>query len=51
MDGVAREVNVRLLGEGLELLSENGGTIEMNQLFFVDTGSTALVADSRREFV
>ena len=44
MDGVVREVNVRLLGKGLELLSANGVRIEMNQLLFAD--DTALVADS-----
>ena len=38
MDGVVREVNVRVL----ELLSANGGRI--NQLLFAD--DTALVADS-----
>ena len=44
MDGVVREVNVRVLGKGLELLSANGGRFEINQLLFaVDT---ALVADS-----
>ena len=44
MDGVAREVNVRVLGKGLELLSTNGGRFEINQLLFAD--DTALVADS-----
>ena len=34
MDGVVREVNVRVLGKGLELLSTNGGRFEINQLFF-----------------
>ena len=43
MDGVVREVNVSLLGKGLELLSANGGRFEINQLLFVD--DTALVAD------
>ena len=37
-------MNVRLLGKGLELLSANGGRIEINQLLFAD--DTALVADS-----
>ena len=32
MDGVDREVNVRVLGKGLELLSANGGRFEINQL-------------------
>ena len=44
MDGVVREVNVRVLGKGLELLSSNGGRFEINQLLFAD--DTALVADS-----
>ena len=44
MDGVVREVNVRALGKGLELLSANGGRFEINQLLFAD--DTALVADS-----
>ena len=43
MDGVVREVNVRVLGKGLELLSANGGRFEINQLF---ADETALVADS-----
>ena len=44
MDGVVREVNVRVLRKGLELLSANGGRFEINQLLFAD--DTALVADS-----
>ena len=43
--GVFREVNIRVLGKGLELLSANGGRFEINQLLFAD--DTALVADSR----
>ena len=43
MDGVVREVNVRALGKGLELLSANAGRFELNQLLFAD--NTALVAD------
>ena len=43
MDGVVREVNVRVLGKGLELLSANGGRFEINQLLFAD--DTVLVAD------
>ena len=39
-----REVNVRVLGKGLELLSANGGRCEINQLLFAY--DTALVADS-----
>ena len=42
MDGVVREVNVRVLGKRLELLSENG-RFEINQLLFED--DTALLAD------
>ena len=42
MDGVVRDVNVRVLGKGLELLSANGGRFEINQLLFPD--DTALVA-------
>ena len=44
MDGVVREVNVRVLGKELELLRANGGRFEINQLVFAD--DTALVADS-----
>ena len=44
MDGVVGEVNVRVLGKGLELLSANDGRFELNQLLFVD--DTAQVADS-----
>ena len=43
MDGVVREVNVRVLGKGLELLSANGSGFEINQLLVAD--DTALVAD------
>ena len=32
MEGVVREVNVRVLGKGLELLSANDGRFEINQL-------------------
>ena len=47
MDGVVREVNVRVLGKGLELLSTNGGRFEINQLLLAD--DTALVADSEEK--
>ena len=47
MNGVVREVNVRVLGKGLELLSVNGGCFEINQLLFAD--DTALVADSEEK--
>ena len=36
MEGVVREVNVRVLGKGLELLSANGGRLEINQLLFLN---------------
>ena len=44
MDGVVREVNVRALGKGLELLSENGGGFEM-----IQADDTALVVDSEEK--
>ena len=47
MDGVVREVNVRVLGKGLELLSANCGRFEINQLLFRD--DTAPVADSEEK--
>ena len=47
MDGVVREVNVRVLGKGLELLSANGGRFEIKQLLFAD--DTALLADSEEK--
>ena len=47
MDGVVREVNVRVLGKGLELVSAYGGRLEINQLLFAD--DTALVADSEEK--
>ena len=46
MDGVDRDVNVRVLGKGLELLNANGGRFKINQLLFAD--DTALVADSEK---
>ena len=47
MDVVVRVVNVRVFGKGLELLSTNGGSFEINQLLFAD--DTALVADSEEK--
>ena len=47
MDGVVREVNVRVHGKGLQLLSAIGGRSEINQLLFAD--DTALVADSEEK--
>ena len=41
---MVREVNVGAPGKVLELLSVNGGKIEINQLLFAD--DTALVDDS-----
>ena len=49
MDGVVLEVNVRVLGKGLELLSTNGGRFEINQLLFAD--DAALVADSEEKLL
>ena len=46
-DGVVREVNVRDLVKGLQLLSVKGGRFEINQLLFAD--NTALVADSEEK--
>ena len=48
MDGVVLEVNVRVLGKELEMLSANGGRFEINKLLFA--GDTALVADSEEKF-
>ena len=36
MDCVVQEVNIRVLGKGLELLSANDGRFEINQLLFAD---------------
>ena len=47
MDGVVREVNVRVLGKGLELLSANGGRFEIHHLLFAD--DTAPVSDSEEK--
>ena len=44
---VVREVNNRVLGKGLELLSANGGRFEINQLLLEN--DTALVADSEQK--
>ena len=46
MYGMVREVNVEVLGKGLELLSVNGGKFGRNQLLCADY--TALVADSEK---
>ena len=49
MDSVVRDVNIRVLWKGLELLSVNGGSarFEINQLLFAD--DSALVADSEKK--
>ena len=47
MDGVVRELNFRVLGRGLELLSANSGRFEINQLLFAE--DTTLVADSEEK--
>ena len=44
MDGVVREVNVRILGKGLEDIKGVNGSLGVNQLLFAD--DTALVAES-----
>ena len=45
--GMVREVNARVLGKGLELLSVNGCRLEINKQLFTD--NTALVADSEKK--
>ena len=47
-DGVVREVNAKVLGKGLELLSVNGGRFEISQVLFAD--DTAIVSDSEEKF-
>ena len=49
MDVVVQEVNVRVLGKGLELLSANGGRFEINQLLFADD-TAAPMAGSEEKF-
>ena len=49
IDGVVREVNARVLGKGLELLSVNDSRFEINQLLFAY--GTALVADSEQKLL
>ena len=49
MDGVVREMNVRVVGKGLELLSANGFRFETNQLLFAD--DTAQWLTQRRSCV
>ena len=44
---MVQEVNVSMLGKGLELLSVNGGRFEINQRLFAD--DTALVVDSEKK--
>ena len=43
MDGVAREVNVRVLENGLVLLSAIDGRFEINQLLFADDTEQVIV--------
>ena len=47
MDCVVQEMNAKVLGKGLELLSVNGGSFEINQLLSV--GNTVLVAVSEEK--
>ena len=48
MDGVVREVNVKVIGKGLELLSANGGRFEINQLLFSEEKLCRLVGEFGR---
>ena len=43
MEGVVREVNVRVVGKVMELLHANSSSFEVNQLLFRD--DTALVVE------
>ena len=47
MDCAVRQVNARVLGKRLELLSANGGRFKINHLLFAD--NTALVVDSEEK--
>ena len=47
IDGVVQDVNVRVLGKGLELLSVNGGRFKINQILCA--GDIALIADSEEK--
>ena len=47
MGGVVQEVNARVFGKGLKLLSVNGDWFEINQLLFAD--NTAAVAHSEEK--
>ena len=49
MDSMVREVNVRVLGKGLELLSANGGRFEINILLFADDTALKIMADSEEK--
>ena len=40
MDGVVRDLNVTILGKGLELPSANDGRFEINQLLFEDESTS-----------
>ena len=45
--GVVQEINTRMFGKGLGLLSVNDGIFEINQLLFAD--DITLVADSEKK--
>ena len=47
MDGVVIEVNIRMLGKGLELLNANGGWFEINQLSFADDKELVAILEEK----
>ena len=48
MDGVVREVNVRVIGKKLELLSVNPGRFEINQLLYQMMSEFGRVCEIRK---
>ena len=47
INGVVREVNVRVLGRGLKLVAGNDNAWQLNQLLFAD--DTVVLADSEEK--
>ena len=47
IDGLVRDINVRVLGKGLDLLSANGGRFKKNKLLFAE--DTELVAHTEEK--